>query len=493
MKTIKFDKDRILQSGAFKLIFPVVAVLLSGVYPVFYFYRKNVTLVPVDSFGRILLAYLALILLAYGIALVFTRFKAVKAANAASVFLVFFNSYGMLFTLLKDRDIVMVKHYWMLPLYLLISVYAAWLVTRLKRRNSRSLWRGITLVFLVLLVLSIISIIPAEVTKASVNDAHKLVLAAEENTGGAKPPDIYYLIYDEFSGFKAMREYWHTEEVDPFKQWLLDKGFFVAEDSVSSGTSTLHQMTSRLNFTDYPDIPDQEQTYFKLIANNKVMALLKSKGYTTVMFDEISWQYPTMPEINVDVYYGIDPSDQSDFGMLFDDFGVLITNNTMVYAFSDYYQLEDFGYRPHRNMILSTVERLGNMDDIPQPRFVYSHLMIPHRPYLFTADGEMLDSEFYRDWNYYEGYWVYSLGVIKEMVKNILADADPANPPVIILQSDHGARLHRDDYPFQGHTPILFAMYLPGYAGPEIPQDVNPVNTFPIVFNENLGEEIPLQ
>ena len=144
-------------------------------------------------------------------------------------------------------------------------------------------------------------------------------------------------------------------------------------------------------------------------------------------------------------------------------------------------------------MILSTVDRVGDMTDIPSPKFIYSHLMIPHRPYLFNAAGDTVDSEYYRDWEYYPGYWVYATGIIRQMVENILADADPANPPVIILQSDHGARLHRDPYTEEQRTNILYALYLPGYDTSTLAQDENPANTFPLVFNHYFGEEFLLR
>ncbi len=486
-------RSKFFQTGWFKYAYPIVSALLFGIYPVLFFYSKNVNLILISSLERILAIYLVLIVLIYGICLLLNRHTPIKAANAANVILLFMNTYGIFFRFLEEKDLIMVKHYTLLPFYLFVAVWLAWQVTRIKKKPSQTVWFAVTGIFLVLTIVNIISIIPAEVRKSRAQNTSYSEIEPVAVAGGEKLPDIYYLIFDEFSGFKAMREYWHTAEVDPFKDFLIEKGFFVAEDSLSSGTSTLHQMSIRLNYTEYPDIPDQEAKYFELIADSAALKFAKSKGYTTVVFDEVSWPYPTMPTINADILYEIDPSDNSDFGMIFDDFGVLITDNTMFYALSDLYQLEDFGYRPHRNMILLTVDRLGNMEDVAAPRIIYSHLMIPHRPYLNDKNGELVDSEYYRNWDYYEGYWVYSLGIIKQMVNNILEDADPENPPIIILQSDHGARLHRDDYPFQDRTPILFAMFLPGFDISTIPQNVNPVNTFPIVFNHYLGADIPLQ
>ena len=493
MTRVDTSKPGSFGSRVWRLIYPPVSALLFGLYPVLYFYHKNVSLVLFSSFWRILVIYLVLILLVYLICLLLTRRNAIKAANAASVFLLFFNTYGIFYRFLLEKDLVAARHYTLLPLYIFIAIYLAWGVTRLKKRDSLTVWRATALIFGVFTVVGIIGIIPVEVEKSRRQQAQYVPEEIVNPASSENYPDIYYLIFDEFTGLKAMREYWKAPEVEPFKAYLKDKGFYVIEDSHGTSTATLHQMSIRLNYTQYPDLKNKEEEYYELIASNKVMSYLKSKGYTTVVFDEVSWLYPTMPTIHADYLYELDPSDNSDFGMIFDDFGVLITDNTMFYALSQYYQLEDFGYRPHRNMILSTVERVGNMQDVASPKFIYSHLMIPHRPYLFDAQGNAVDSEFYRNWDYYQGYWVYATGIIEQMVENILADADPQNPPVIILQSDHGARLHRDGYTFDYQSNILYAVYMPGFDTSTLSQDENPVNTFPLIFNHYFGENIMLR
>ncbi len=481
------------RSSVYRIVFPILAPLLFGMYPVLHYYTRNVELVLLPSLLRMLGLYFVVILIIYGIALLFCRFDGIKAALASSVFLLFVNTYGIVFDFLLTNDLIKIKHYTLLPVYALAGFYLAWLATRLRKDIALTAWRVVTVIFLGFSVYNIARIIPAEINKARLQHVDTPVAAPVQTSPDGTYPDIYYLVFDEFAGFKPMREYWHTPEVDPFVAMLKEKGFFVAEDSHSSGTSTLHQMSIRLNYTEYPDIPDQSETYYKAIAYNKVMALAKSRGYTTVAFDEISWSYQAIPTIQADYLYELDPKETSNLGLIFDDFGMLITDKTMVYAFSDLYKLENFGYTPHRNMLIFTSERLADMSDIPSPKFIYSHLMIPHRPYLYDRDGKELYPDNYRDWDYYEGYWAYSLGLIEEMVDHILEDADPENPPVIILQSDHGARYRVSSYPKEYLTSILFAMYLPGYDYSKIPQDVNPVNTFPIVFNHYLGENIPLQ
>jgi hypothetical protein len=88
------------------------------------------------------------------------------------------------------------------------------------------------------------------------------------------------------------------------------------------------------------------------------------------------------------------------------------------------------------------------------------------------------------------------------MIDKILSSADPGNPPVIIIQSDHGARglesgaattVLLENYPDEYKTLIVNALYLPGCSDAPLTQDMDPINTFPIVFNCYFNANIPIQ
>jgi hypothetical protein len=63
-----------------------------------------------------------------------------------------------------------------------------------------------------------------------------------------------------------------------------------------------------------------------------------------------------------------------------------------------------------------------------------------------------------------------------------------ATPPIIILQGDHG--------PIGGKAnermKILNAYHLPGTNRVELPQDISPVNTFRVVFDQYFGGDFEL-
>ena len=83
------------------------------------------------------------------------------------------------------------------------------------------------------------------------------------------------------------------------------------------------------------------------------------------------------------------------------------------------------------------------------------------------------------------------------MIDKILANSP--EPPVIILQSDHGSGSRLDTESIEKsdlheRMSILNAYYLPGHTGPDVGlyQTITPVNSFRVVFNTYLGAKLPL-
>ena len=499
MKRISDFFNRIIHSKPVQLAYPIIAPLVFGLYPALYYYTKNATMIKTASLGRVVGAYFLLILALYLVFLLVHRFNGLRAANSASVFLLFFNTYGIIFNELRDAEIARMEHLTLLPFFFFLAFYAIWLISRLKKKHASLLWKGTSIVFSALLVISLIRLFPIEVDKARAQRASRQTAAAVPVTeaSGAQP-DIYYLIFDEFSGFAAMRQYFHTKEVEGFKAFLEENDFVVFENSFASSNHTVHQMAVRMNYEEYEYVQGGAQVWHDALTNSRGFALLESKGYTTVVFEEISMLHPNLPDFKADYLFHYNYSTEEDMGILFDEYGMLVADNTMLYAFDEMYKVENPGDKAHKNFLDSMQERLPNLSGIPSPKFVYAHFMIPHQPFLFDRNGGLVDSSFYRNWNYYEGHYIYTMKYIEKLITKILANADPENPPLIILQSDHGARIRANNlelsnYPQDMLRNIMFAVRLPGFDTSTLTQDENPINTLPIIFNHVFGENIPLQ
>jgi hypothetical protein len=482
--------------------------LLVAIYPALFHYANNVAIAVLPSLLRVLLLHVFLAILVYVLFFVLYRWHALRAAVAASIFLVFFHTYGILFNYFVKLDAFQVEHYVALPLYLLAAVYASWLAAKLSPSLLERAWNGATLVLAGLLIFNLVRIVPRELAKAQPTaQAAPAALEAVSGSSGGAYPDIYYIVLDEFSGFEPMRQYWNYHGVDNFKASLEAKGFLVTEKSRSSSIDTLHQMAERLNYREIPEEERSTEAYFDALEENSVVRYLKSRGYTTVVFDEKNFGYSALPEMKADYSfrYGLDNATvaATDMRNLFDDFGILVADNTMLQAFPVLYNRpSDPFFEKHVDMVNFTAAKVGDLAEIQSPKFVYVHLLLPHYPFMFSADGTMNDPSNYYNWNYYLGTYIFSMDLLEKMADDILKDVDPAHPPIIILQSDHGARnflvstrngVILEDFPEEYSTHILNAMYLPGIDTSPIEEDFNPINTFPFLFNALFDAGIPLK
>jgi hypothetical protein len=129
------------------------------------------------------------------------------------------------------------------------------------------------------------------------------------------------------------------------------------------------------------------------------------------------------------------------------------------------------------------------------------HVIAPHPPFVFDAIGNPINPNYaftITDNRYlitpphlYEKGYLDQLSFINTQVLEVV-DAilkKSANPPIIIIQGDHGPGNFIDA---ESSTPpcfyerysILNAYYLPGIDPASVPKDITPVNTFRMIFNQ---------
>ena len=133
-------------------------------------------------------------------------------------------------------------------------------------------------------------------------------------------------------------------------------------------------------------------------------------------------------------------------------------------------------------------------------------MLIPHPPYLFSPEGEPISSvgpDGLVSWKDKEGYIdavKFANKKIKEVVDELLTDLE--NPPIIIIQADHGSMFDVDPNIVHRGKPsnenieqmmsIFSAYYLPGIEKNLSYDVITPVNTFRIIFNSYLNTDYDL-
>ena len=450
-----------------------------------------------------LILYTIIGLTVFGICSILIKKHFIYSSFSGFIFILFFHNYGLMFNFFNNIDLTIIEHYNFLPIFILFSIYCSTIPLFFKLTTLKKMWLIFIVIILFLCAFNIFQII---IIKTDTIKGQNLEQSLNNTISSENDnfPDIYYLIFDEFSGFEAMREYWNNSNVDRFVERLSTTGFIISENSHSSSIDTLHQMATRLNFKDYELGSEFINQYYQDIANNKVLQFVKNYGYTTIVFDQtrVSFAYPAKPSINSDYYYDHDPAlGNTNSRKYFDEFGQLIADKTVLLGFSKYYKINNPEINEHIKMLNFTKEKLG-MVKMRKPIFVHAHLLMPHMPFIFDEEGNYVDQTNHKNWDYYEGYYLYTIKYIDAVINNILLQYDNSNQPVIILQSDHGARNKGssdpnskilEHYPEEYKTLIMNAIYAPFCNSLNFPNNAKPINTFPIIFNCIFNAKIPLK
>jgi hypothetical protein len=168
-------------------------------------------------------------------------------------------------------------------------------------------------------------------------------------------------------------------------------------------------------------------------------------------------------------------------------------------------------YDTHRSRVLNKLETIKTVpDDVSGPKIVYFHVVVPHPPFVFDADGNAVtpnrpysiaDGEDYPGSadEYRSGYRQQLIFLNKEILQVLDAIlAKSPNPPIIVLMGDHGpASMFSSDMENPGclreRTHNLYAVLLPHHQKDGTAYaSMTPVNTFRVIFNTYFGTDLPL-
>ena len=311
---------------------------------------------------------------------------------------------------------------------------------------------------------------------------------------GDKPaPDIYYIILDAYSRDDILDEVYDYDN-SSFLNELTNLGFYVARCSQSNYAQTQLSLASALNLDYISELgggfsPEQTNRVGMpgLIKRSTARRLLESLGYKTVAFE--SGYYWTQVE-DADVYL----SPKSSTASLLDVTGglsgfesLLIKTSAMLIlvdgasALPSLLQLDiDYPNQIHRERVLFTLDQLGRLPAMPGPKFVFAHIVSPHKPFVFGSQGEVVE-QVDDEITAYRDQVAYLNSRLIPLLQKIISNS--ATPPIIILQGDHAGL----DTSVEERMAILNAYYLPEDGSQVLYETISPVNTLRLVFNQYFG------
>jgi hypothetical protein len=326
-------------------------------------------------------------------------------------------------------------------------------------------------------------------------------------TPEAEPRDVYYIILDRYAGLETLvTEYGFDNE--PFYRELEDRGFYLARDSDADYIKTPLSLVSSLSM-DYLDADelaaeqdggdDREPIHARLRGELTVPHALTEAGYSYVHI--ANWWEPTITNVDADRVYHY--QGQSEFS-------AALAQTTLLRAFSapTATPKDPWDWRTLRQHSVYALDKLEDSAELGSPKYVFAHLLLPHDPYVFDADGSFMDHAQVEAQGQAESYrrqLTFANWRILEIIDHILAESEVT--PVILLQADEGPfpdRYRADEWAFQWADAtdaelnekfdILNAYLLPD-TNPEtagLSQTISPVNSFRVVFNTYFGTDLPL-
>lgn len=482
-------------------------VFLSIYFPLF-LYVNNIEQIDIIFIFRSLVISACLSVIFFVILRLITKdnnFSAVVTSLAIFLFFIYGSVYQY-FEQLESFIRILGRHRFLTPLFIISFIIIILFLKKQKGKVKESIFL-LNLFSLFLIIPLLFNICQYNIKLHRTKTISGTELPIDRQDGYITNPDIYYIILDTYARNDALNKIGIDNNV--FLQTLTDKGFYIANCSNSNYFFTSLSLTSSLNFEYIKDIDtiftpeNTDETLLDYyLKNNKVRAMLEDSGYTTIAFETgyywSSWKtadiYLQPDRTNVDMIVG---SKINEFeSMLIRSTGFLSILDSSSKFIENHFQDIHFPYSNHINRELFILESLKEIPKWDSPKFVFAHILIPHYPYVFSSEGDILtdpgywDNPIDRGTPINEEYFLsgYSNQVtfinnkIISIVDKILEDSK--NEPIIIIQGDTGIK-----EPYR--QAILNAYYFPDGNYSSLYSTISPVNTFRVVFNQYFAADYP--
>ena len=480
--------------------------ILFGVNPILLVFSANVSDLPL----AILFPGMVIVpLLCGGLFALLARITKDTHRSGYVVFLleIWFFHYGTVHLMASphlSRLVEINAHWLLIPIwtltFLLLGSHLVWK----KVTSPQTITSFLNALALTLVIFSagriILDVIPRYVNRPISSDVAQ---AFSQQSQPQTTPDIYLIIVDGYARQDVLSALYQFDN-QPFIRELEKRGFQIPASSKSNYMQTALSLASSLNLDYLNDIsanmPDRGQLIGK-IGHSQVRAVLEGFGYQMIT---VSTGYQPTEITDADSYYALE-SVQRSF-----DFEALLAVNSLAKPFFEngWIKLPIGKFHSQQERILFTFKTLSTLAPSTSPRFVFTHVLTPHPPFIFDENGPIAPDNFYiladgerlgsNPEAYQYGYTQqiqFTNHLLLETIDQILQNS--SKPPIIIIQADHGSGmlLHTAEAESTCHTErfsIFSAFYLPGQVDQEIPADITPVNIFRLIFNKYFGADFQM-
>ena len=382
-------------------------------------------------------------------------------------------------------------------------VVAIVLAFRLSRRSLEQLGGALTWIAAILIAVTLVQIVPYQLTSTSSTSD-----SAEEpgfaTTTDAPKRDVYWFIFDRYGSDRALDLLYGID--NDLTPWLREQGFRVLDNAhpnyvrTNLSVATSSQMTHIL---DMPGVPGPDETSQQFLTamtkSSAVVRQFKALGYRS--FNIGSWFSATRSSPLADVNLHTPAPDE---------FTASLIEASAVPAILRAVGAGTLSVRTRHweNNQYGLAAVAGVMDE-PGPKFVFTHILLPHPPYVHASDGHFLTDEEMqgRDGEtLFRDQLTYTNTRIREIIGGLL-DLPEDRRPIIILQADEGPetpeyrKTRRTTWDWEKASTedleikfgILNAWYVPGDRQVGLYPELTSINTFPLMFRDYFGLDYSLR
>jgi len=474
---------------------------LFAIFPIIFIYSINSQEIKFEEIFSLFIIILPITFgLIFILSLIFQNKKAISFV--ISIGLMIFFSYGHIHNLISTNSEL--RHIYLITVFLLIFIISTYYFVRTKRKLDNAI-KITNAVGIILIVISGMNIISDNIVGNTSIDL--IDTSSNINTNQiSDKPDVYYIILDAYAGQDVLNNYFGYDNTE-FISFLEDKNFHVVPHALTNYHNTALSLSSSLNMQ-----------YLDCVENSKVIreefresefCFGPSVAYDKVQNNEIMKKFNQEGYTIINAYSGIEPTRNFDIafsnlcgrysGIMNSELTITLIGKSILNPI--YVKLFEDVKRDQILCVLSELEQVHKKYD--KSIFVFAHLMLPHHPYIFGPNGESVSPEkMEARWegleNDKDGY-LNQVKFVNQKLKQIITTIieESSIPPIIILQGDHGLKSeiknwnHPTDEEFHNRLSIFNAYHIPTMN--ELPyENITPVNSFRIIFNELFDEQLEI-
>lgn len=340
-------------------------------------------------------------------------------------------------------------------------------------------------------------------------------------------PNIYYLVFDRYTSATELKNNYHFDNSD-MMDYLAGQGFVNRNPAYAPYPFTMSSISATLAMDYLPEFRQRFDDqgwqsafpYRQILSDPPVVGVLRQNGYS---YSHISsWWDFTRVGIKADS----EPSKSFRFSLLgweyyASDLERDIINRSLLAPWlqkgvtigSSKVVKYDLDRNPKQNFDsqLDALTKIAARPDKTNPQFVFAHILAPHPPYVFNADGRppTYDQEGNDNGVDERVKYINELRYLNQRIKGLVGLIRAQDPDaVVILQADEGpypkkfrgpmspksfydpAKLTNEE--LSQKMAILSSYLLPGDIKPTEPNSLTSVNIFRTVLNTYLGYDLPL-